>query len=268
MQTSLWRARFDTVAPVRVPLARCNGENRVVSRIAIAFLALSFIAAGLDSTFGRDPVDVNANAYPWSSVGKIYNSARSSCTGSVIAPNRVLTAAHCLYNRATHRFLQAGSLHFLLGYKGGEYRTHVRVASYLVGSDYNPEDAKASVRADWAILVLAEDTETTPLRLSQSPSVAGERIMVGGFSQKYPFKMTADTECQVRGVMANGLILHDCAVMHGISGAPIMKAITETDVQIVGVHVASGQVMGSPTAFAVPASSFAQRAFPPRDALK
>jgi V8-like Glu-specific endopeptidase len=154
-------------------------------------------------------------------------------------------------------------LHFLLGYKKGD-RTHARAASYLVGSDYNPEDAKASVRADWAILVLAEDTETTPLRLSQSPSVAGERIMVGGFSQKYPFKMTADTECRVRGVMTNGLILHDCAVMHGISGAPVMKAITEIDVQIVGVHAASGEVMGSPMAFAVPVSSFAEQASPPR----
>src|SRR5262249_25162821 len=158
--------------------------------------AFGFTAGSLAVGFGRDPVDVNENVYPWSSVGKIYNSARASCTGSVIAPDRVLTAAHCLYNRATRRFLEAGSLHFLLGYKGGEYRTHSRVAGYLVGPDYNPEDANASIRADWAILVLMESTGTTPLLLAQSPSIVGEKVMVGGFSQKYPFKMTADTDCR------------------------------------------------------------------------
>jgi V8-like Glu-specific endopeptidase len=76
--------------------------------------------------------------------------------------------------------------------------------------------------------------------------------------------MTADTKCRVQGVMANGLMVHDCAVMHGISGAPVMKIITETNVEIIGVHVASGEVMGSPMAFAVPASSFAELASSPQ----
>jgi hypothetical protein len=63
--------------------------------------------------------------------------------------------------------------------------------------------------------------------------------MVGGFSQKYPFKMTADTDCRVRGSMPNGLILHDCAVRQGISGAPLLKGAAETNVQIIGLHVAT-----------------------------
>src|SRR5262245_57138581 len=93
-----------------------------------AVLALGLTGVSLSAALGHDPIDVNANVFPWSSVGKIYNSARSSCTGSLIAPDKILTAAHCLFNRATHRFLQAEALHFLLGYKGGEYRTHVRVS--------------------------------------------------------------------------------------------------------------------------------------------
>jgi protease YdgD len=162
--------------------------------------------------------------------------------------------------------LQADSLHFLLGYKRGEYRAHLRVARYLIEPDYNPEgSAGAFILADWAILILAEQagTETSPLPLMETPPDPGERIMVGGFSQKYPFKMTADTDCRVRGVMPNGLVMHDCAVMHGISGAPIMKRITETDVRVLGVHVATGTISEAPMAFAVPASRFAQRAFSP-----
>ena len=98
----------------------------------MAFLVAFAWVVPLHAAFSHDAIDVDADVFPWSSVGKIYNSARSSCTGSVIAPDKVLTAAHCLFNRATVRFLQPDALHFLLGYKGGEYRSHARVASYVL----------------------------------------------------------------------------------------------------------------------------------------
>lgn len=118
--------------------------------------------------------------FPWSSVGKIYNSARSSCTGSVIAPDKVLTAAHCLFNRATARFLQPDALHFLLGYKRGEFRSHARVASYVLGPNYNPDEVNKSILADWAILVLTEHVATG----GPVESVAAFAIPVSSFAQQ------------------------------------------------------------------------------------
>ena len=242
-----------------------NLTNRAVTTVVkLVFLAVVAMVVPLQTAFGHDAIDVDADVFPWSSVGKIYNSARSSCTGSVIAPDKVLTAAHCLFNRATSRFLQPDALHFLLGYKGGEYRSHARVASYVLGTNYKPDEATKSILADWAILVLTEplSKSTMPFTLAESPSVAGERIMVGGFSQRYPFKMTADTDCAVRGVLPTGLIVHDCAVMHGVSGAPLLVG-TGQDVKVAGVHVATGGPAGSIAAFAVPVSSFAPQVSPP-----
>jgi protease YdgD len=237
-----------------------NLTSTVTTIAKVAFLVAFAWVVPLQSAFSHDAIDVDADVFPWSSVGKIYNSARSSCTGSVIAPDKVLTAAHCLFNRATVRFLQPDALHFLLGYKGGEYRSHARVASYVLGPNYKPDEVNKSILADWAILVLTEplSKSTTPFTLAMKPSVAGERIMVGGFSQRYPFKMTADTDCAVQGTLPNGLIVHDCAVMHGVSGAPLLVG-KGSDVQIAGVHVATGGPAGA-AAFAVPVSSFAQQA--------
>jgi protease YdgD len=243
-------------------------KNQATTRVLIianATLIIAFAVGSLDRSFGHEAIDVDADTFPWSSVGKIYNSARSSCTGSVIAPSKVLTAAHCLFNRATNRFLQAESIHFLLGYKKGEYRYHARVASYAVGPSFNPAEGNKSVLADWAILSLTTPvaSDITPLSLADDPSVAGDRIMVGGFSQKYPFKMTADTDCQVRGIVPNGLIVHDCAVMHGVSGAPLLKSPPGAAMRVVGVQVATGQIAESIVAFAVPVSSFAEQVNPP-----
>ena len=47
---------------------------------------------------------VDIGVYPWSSVGKIYNSTGGACTGSLVGPNKVLTAAHCIFNATNTAF--------------------------------------------------------------------------------------------------------------------------------------------------------------------
>jgi hypothetical protein len=46
---------------------------------------------------------------------------RKTCTGSVVGPALVLSAAHCLFNPRTGLFFPVGSVHFLIGYEGGSY---------------------------------------------------------------------------------------------------------------------------------------------------
>jgi hypothetical protein len=59
--------------------------------------------------------------------------------------------------------------------------------------------------------------------LAEKSARTDDPVMVGGFAESNEYSMTADTNCSIRGVLPNGLFLHDCAVMKGDSGAPIMS---------------------------------------------
>ena len=84
--------------------------------------------AGKVPEFHHEPVD--EQRYPYSSIGKLYNETGASCSGVVISRETILTAAHCLYNYRTRRFIAASSLHFLVGYRTGRYSAHAMTSTW------------------------------------------------------------------------------------------------------------------------------------------
>src|SRR3979490_2788237 len=117
------------------------------AQLILVFAILATLVAGADC---RELLPVDVNDYPWSSIGKLYNRAGGACTGAVVSQSEVLTAAHCLYNRRTGVLLQAASLHFLIGYRQGEYREDLRISKFVTGPDYKPDSRGASEKGDWA----------------------------------------------------------------------------------------------------------------------
>ena len=65
---------------------------------------------------------IDSSAYPWQAVGRVNRRIGGHCTGVLIASDRVLTAAHCLWNKRTKRWLTPEALHFLADYSRGDYR--------------------------------------------------------------------------------------------------------------------------------------------------
>ena len=68
---------------------------------------------------GDDRVQVDPAEPPWRALGRVQTELGSRCTGFLVAPRAVLTAAHCLYRPGPHSFVQPHSVHFLLGYNKG-----------------------------------------------------------------------------------------------------------------------------------------------------
>ena len=225
--------------------------RHLIDRMVLTFLIL---VAVLGKANCSELLPADINQYPWSSIGKLYNRAGEACTGVIISPVQVATAAHCLYNPRTGMLLHPESLHFLVGYKQGDYREDLRVSEFRVGSNYALDNKTlATETSDWAVLQLAQPApeELRPVPLAEKSARVGDPIMVGGFAQSSQYSMTADTNCSVRGVLPNGLILHDCAVLKGDSGAPIMIKSGKM-IEILGIHVAEAILDGTAVQIGVP----------------
>jgi protease YdgD len=190
---------------------------------------------------------VDPNTAPWRAIGKVQantGNLHTSCTGSLVGPATVLTAAHCVYNPRTGRNFPPEALHFLIGYDGGKYAGHAVARAIMTGPGYDPREPRRTMGSDWALLTLDKSLGTPDrvLAIRTAPVEAGAVVTTGGYSQDHPLLLTVDPECRIVGqaedAAGHRLLRDDCTGTHGASGAPIL--VREGGVwQIAAIQVAA-----------------------------
>lgn len=208
------------------------------------FSCFPSVAAELSPGVG--PVDwralVDPRHPPWNAVAKIQTNTATRCTGVLVGPVTVLTAAHCLYNRRTRALLHPESLHVLFGYSRGDYLWHGRVADYSLGRGFDEAEPARHPGSDWARLKLAATPPVAiePLQVASNDPASGTAVALSGYSQDRAQVLMADLSCNITGaapIRGVQLLTHDCAAAPGTSGAPLLVQLGDRW-EVVGINIA------------------------------
>lgn len=194
---------------------------RKVLLLAI-FAALANMAwAGNSQPVGLRSAD---DARAWEAVGRVNLIGTGFCTGTLIAPNLVLTAAHCLYDKHTGKRVDISTIEFLAGWRDGRAAATRKARRVREHRDYmyNSDNRLDRVAADIAIIELDQPIRNSrihPFGRGPRPRV-GQEVQVVSYSKDRADAPSLEETCYVLGRDPSVLVL-SCQVNFGASGAPI-----------------------------------------------
>ncbi len=209
---------------------------RLVPDIAV-LTALALVAGSAGAAAAKDDFPgvigaddrriVDSWAAPWNAIGRVNVAGyrrRGSCTGTLIASDQVVTAAHCLFDRRSGQPVPLGNIHFVAGQRRDRFLAHAKARCVRLanGHRFSKQPSMAAFRSDVAIIVLTQNLAIAPVPLAAAtaPEV-GTALVHPSYGRDRPYLLSADSNCRVQG-KSEGVLLTDCDTNFGGSGGPVL----------------------------------------------
>lgn len=197
----------------------------MISRSLTILVLVAFApVVGWAQNSGLSGLSGRSELLGWEAVGRVDTKQGGFCTGTLIAPDLVLTAAHCVIDRQTGRVHEPGALTFRAGMSFDTVIAQRQVIQIAAHPEYvsGPKNGADNIARDVALLKLDEPVSTTdadPFAVHDQPAT-GTEVSVLSYGQGRAKTLSRQRSCQIKGQYRH-VFTFDCDVTFGSSGAPV-----------------------------------------------
>lgn len=200
----------------------------MIRSILIALLCVAGFEAAAQTTDLRT-LDTEYSAQVWRAVGRIdLGRGRATCSGTLIAPDLVLTAAHCLYRPGTSTLFKPDEVVFHAGLRQGKAVVSRSAEDIAAHEAFDPVSilTAANVRNDVGLIRLAEPISSyeIPSFKLYGGSVSPGPVSVVSYGQGRSETQSHQKECQLTERIED-ILFFDCSAVPGTSGAPVFSHV-------------------------------------------
>ncbi len=219
--------------------------EHLVAALCLGAVLAAFAPPAQAGESGLQKLDTWGLNRGWEGVGYLDIERRMSCTGTMIRPDLVLTAAHCLFDASTGERMDPRKVEFRAGWRSGKSiasRFGVRAVIHpSYGGDKGADLSADQIRNDIALLQLSDpilSTHADPFRTDRG-ATRGMSVSVVSYGKGRNDAPSRQRECSVLDTRG-GVLAMSCDVVAGSSGSPVF-AMREGRPRIIGVVSAIGK---------------------------
>lgn len=223
-------------------MSKNKGFHLNISRWSGLLLAVASLFAGTVSAAAQvepgligkdDRKPISATGQPWDAIGQVniggYRST-GQCTGTLVRPDLVITAAHCLMDDAKAKAHPLHNIHFVAGVRGDKNLGHgkAKCLRFLRGYTYVPLRSAGGVPLsalyqDVAAIILATKLTIEPAGVANPRTrEPGEALVHAAYPNDRRYQLLAHVGCRLlRPNRPVPVWLNDCDTHPASSGGPV-----------------------------------------------